>query len=143
MSLIPPVGLTGRHIVVADEDPNVVAFIVGTLRGEGHAVFHAYDGLAAVQLALALSEVHLLISNTRVHGVDGIVLIHLLRERLPSLPVLYLANGARSTPEMEARLPRNTPILREPFTADEIRAAVAMLLNGSAVKSPRDWSPST
>jgi two-component system OmpR family response regulator len=135
MSSTAPAILDGRHIVVADEDPNVVAFVVGTLRGEGYAVFHAYDGLAAVQLALALTEVHLLISNTRVHGVDGIVLIHLLREQLPSLPILYLANSGGSTPEMERRLPPDVQILREPFSAEELRAAVDMLLNSNAVES--------
>jgi DNA-binding response OmpR family regulator len=39
------------HIVVADEDPAVLKFVIQTLRNDGHAVFQAYDGLSAVQLA--------------------------------------------------------------------------------------------
>jgi hypothetical protein len=31
---------------------------------------------------------------------------------------------------MEARLPPGIPILREPFTAEQLRAAVEPLLNG-------------
>jgi hypothetical protein len=34
----------------------------------------------------------------------------------------------RSTLEVEAQLPYDVPILREPFTADELRAAVRPLL---------------
>jgi DNA-binding NarL/FixJ family response regulator len=93
-------------------------------------VVHAYDGLSAVELAFALSEVHLVISNTRVNGLPGIELIYLLRERLPELAIMYIANIDRSTPAIEAQLPANVPILREPFTADELRALVSSLLSG-------------
>jgi DNA-binding response OmpR family regulator len=94
-------GFAGRHIVVADEDRTTVGLVVETLLNEGHAVFHAYDGLSANELALGLKTCDLVISNTRVGGMDGINLIHELREQLPDLPVLYLANNGKSTPELE------------------------------------------
>jgi two-component system OmpR family response regulator len=119
-----------RRIVVADEDPGVVRFIVQTLRQDRHAVFHAYDGLSAIELAFALTEVHLVITNTRVDGLPGVELIYTVRARLPDLPILYLANIDRSTPAIEAKLPRNVPVLREPFTADELRTLVDSLLAG-------------
>jgi DNA-binding response OmpR family regulator len=119
-----------RRILVADEDPRVVDFVITTLRGGGFAVFHAYDALAAVEMALAINECHLVISNTRVNGVPGIDLIYQLRQRLPALPVLYLANVGRSTPRIERLLPADVPILREPFTADQLREAVSALLDG-------------
>ena len=118
-----------RRIIVADEDPSVVSFIIEVLRQDGHAVFHAYDGLAATELAFAIDEVHLVITNSRVNGVPGVALIHTLRERLPRLPVLYIANIDRSTPATEAQLPADVPILREPFTANELRAVVGSLLS--------------
>jgi DNA-binding response OmpR family regulator len=112
------------RIVIADEDPSVVQFVMQTLRKDGNAVFHAYDSLSAVQLAFSLDRCDLLISNTRVEGLPGIDLIHQLRRTLPDLPILYMANLGRSTPELEAKLPPDVPILREPFTAEELRAAV-------------------
>jgi DNA-binding response OmpR family regulator len=121
-----------RHILVCDEDPQIVDYIVTMLRDDGHAVFHAYDGLSATDLALALgSKVHLIISNTKVGGMPGIELIYLLRSRMPNLPILYLANIERSTPEMESKLPRDVPIIREPFTPDELRSMVNALLVGT------------
>ena len=131
MSIPSSADLIGRRrILVADEDPAVVSSIIQTLRSDGHMVVHAYDGLSAVELAFALSEVHLVISNTRVNGLPGIELIYLLRERLPELAIMYIANIDRSTPAIEAQLPANVPILREPFTADELRALVSSLLSG-------------
>jgi two-component system, OmpR family, response regulator len=119
-----------RHIIVAD-DPVVVAFIIQSLRQDGHAVFHAYDALSATQLASALDGTcDLVISNTKVVGADGVELIRALRGKQPKLPILYLANVGRSTPEIEAKLPQGVPILREPFTAEQLRAAIGSLLDG-------------
>jgi len=123
-------GLLDRpRVVVADEDPSVVQFVIETLRTEGNAVFHAYDALSAAQLAFSLDRCDLLISNTRVEGMPGVELILQLRKRLPNLSILYVSNIGRSTPELEAQLPPDIPVLREPFTADELRAAVRPFLS--------------
>jgi DNA-binding NtrC family response regulator len=121
---------TDRHIIVADEDRTAVAFIVGTLRAEGHVVFHAYDVLSAVQLALQLPSIDLVISNTKVEGIDGVGLILQLRKDRPEVPVIYLANTGRSTPEVEAALPPDVAIMREPFTSEKLRNAVESMLDG-------------
>jgi DNA-binding response OmpR family regulator len=130
MSARTPPTFTGRYIVVADEDRRMVDMIIHTLRDDGHAVFHAYDVLSATQLALALEVCDLVISNTKIEGSEGVELILNLRKRLPTLPIIYLANLGRSTPEAEARLPADVPILREPFTAEKLRGTVAAMLDG-------------
>jgi DNA-binding response OmpR family regulator len=107
-----------------------VDMIIRALRDDGHAVFHAYDVLSATQLALALENCDLVISNTKVEGADGVELIQFLRKRLPALPIIYLANLGRSTPELEAQLPADIPTLREPFTMENLRTAVAAMLDG-------------
>jgi DNA-binding response OmpR family regulator len=118
----------GRYIIVADEDRAVVNFVIETLLDEGHAVFQAYDGRSALQLATGLKVCDLVLSNTRVGGVSGLDLIYELRERLPGLAILYLANQGRSTPELEQQLPHRVPVLREPFTAEELRTMIHFLL---------------
>jgi DNA-binding NtrC family response regulator len=110
----------------------MVDFVITTLRGDGHAVFHAYDVLSATQLAMALESCDLVISNTKVAGAQGVELIQYLRLRKPDLPIIYLANKSRSTPEVEAHLPQNVPILREPFTVETLRNTVAAMLDGTA-----------
>ena len=83
---------------------------------------------ARSQLALGLKVCDLVISNSRVGGQAGVDLIIDLRERLPWLSILYLANDARSTPEQERNLPADVPILREPFTSDDLLSVVRPLL---------------
>ena len=64
-------------------------------------------------------------------GQPGVDLIEDLRERLPWISILYVANDARSTPDQEGQLPADVPILREPFTCDDLLAAVRPLLRRS------------
>ncbi len=117
-----------RHIVVADENLTLVTFVVDTLREDGHAVFPAYDAPGANRVALALDHCDLVVTNTRVEGVPSLDLVEELHQRRPHLPVLYLAHAGASTPEVEARLPARVQILREPFTAAQLRSVVNPLL---------------
>jgi len=121
----------GSYIVVADEDRTIANFVIDTLETHGHSVFWAHDGISAIQLALGLKVCDLVISNSRVGGQLGVDLIVDLRERLPWISILYLASDARSTPEQEGKLPSDVPILREPFTGDDLLAAVRPLLRRS------------
>ncbi len=118
-----------RYIVVADEDRAVVNFVIETLLNDGHAVFQAYDGQTAVNLALGLKTCDLVISNTRVGGVAGPELIEELRLYLPDLPIVYLANRGQPASALEAELPDDVTILREPFTAEELRGTVGLVLS--------------
>jgi two-component system response regulator VicR len=127
MSLRRP-GFEGRYIVVADEDRTIANEIIEVLTAEGHAVFLAYDGLSALELAFGLKVCDLVISNSRTGGKPGVELIHELRTMLPWVSVLYLANGGRSTPDLERELPAGVGILREPFSVSELRHAVGSLL---------------
>jgi DNA-binding response OmpR family regulator len=132
----PRSSFAGRFIVVADEDRAVASLVIETLLNDGHAVFQAYDGLSAVELALGLKVCDLVISNTRVGGVAGLELIHELRAELPDLAILYLANQGRSSPAMERQLPDDVPVLREPFTAEELRAVVRPLSTAGRESRP-------
>jgi CheY-like chemotaxis protein len=129
MSPSSPRGVESQRIVVADEDLAVATFVVETLREDGHAVFHSLDGLSAVQLVDALDHCHLLLSDTRsIDGTPELDLLAQLRRRFPALPIVYIANVGRSTPELEAQLPDGVPILREPFTAEELRQLTRSLV---------------
>jgi CheY-like chemotaxis protein len=101
--------------------------MVRTLRSADHCVFQAYDGQAAFELTLGLRNIDLLITNTRMPGMNGPELIRYVREELPTLPILYIQNQEQA-PEVPAGLPGDVPVLREPFTAEQLLAAVRPLL---------------
>ncbi len=116
------------HIVCANQKPQVLDTIVTTLRSQDYCVFQAYDGLAALQLTLALRDVDLLITNTAMPGLNGPQLIHQVREQMPSLPILYIRNADSEHAGVPQGLPADVPMLREPFTAEQLLAEVRPLL---------------
>jgi DNA-binding response OmpR family regulator len=120
---------SGAHIVCADRDRKLLDMIVRTLREDNHCVFQAYDGLAALELCVSLRRIDLLITNTSMPGLNGPQLIRQVREELPMLAILYVRN-LDSPDEVPDSLPPDVPTLPEPFTPDQLRAAVRPLLVG-------------
>jgi DNA-binding response OmpR family regulator len=127
MSAAPDDLHRGAYVVIADEDPKLLDMMVQTLRSRDCCVFKAYDGLAALELTLGLRVVDLLITNTRMPGLNGPQLIRHVREEMPALPILYVAN--KGYPEgAPDGLPADVPTLRDPFTPEQLLEAVRPLL---------------
>ena len=127
---------TVSSIVVADEKPSLVDMMVRTLRGADHCVFQAYDGQAALELALALRDIDLLVTNTHMPGLNGPELIRRVRAMMPALPILYIRNQGHGRGDPNG-LPADVPTLSEPFTAAQLLAAVEPLLDGKG--RARSW----
>jgi CheY-like chemotaxis protein len=130
LQVIPPARVLfnkGPHVVIADEKPELLDFMVGTLRGADYCVFQAYDGLAAYELALSLRTIDLLITDTKMPGLNGPELIRQVRRELPDLPILYVRNQD-DAPGLPDGLPADVPTLAEPFTAEQLLAAVHRLV---------------
>jgi DNA-binding response OmpR family regulator len=121
------------RIIVTDDDPTKLLSITQTLREAGHCVFAAYDGQSALELVAALPGVDLLVTNTRLGSVDGPVLMRGARELHPSMPILHVVQ--RGSPDDDGR-PPDVLTLREPFTPEQLLAAVGGLV-GSATRSAR------
>jgi DNA-binding response OmpR family regulator len=112
------------RIVVTDDDPNLMAFLVKTLRHAGHSVFAAFDGDSACVLALLIPDLDLLVTNTRWGTVSNRELIKLVRSKRPELPILHIGEPM---PNPDGLLDE-VPALPEPFTADQLLGKVKELV---------------
>ena len=113
----------GLRIVVTDDNPVVLATLVQMLVKEGHAVFAAYDGQSACELAEYIPDVDLVISNTRMCNVKIPDLIVQVRAAKPWLAILHIGDPLPSTGPLA-----NVPSLREPFSSEELVAAISSLI---------------
>ncbi len=112
------------RIVVTDDDPALMAFLVTTLRDAGHCVFAAYDGRSACELALLIPELDLLITNTRWGIVTNRELIKAVRNKRPEVPILHIGEPM---PNPDGLLD-DVPALRQPFTVDQLLGKVRDLV---------------
>jgi len=81
------------RILIVDDDPALLRLLALRLHYEGHEVIEADSGAQA--LAKLDHEVpHILITDLRMPGMDGLQLFEVVHRRLPLMPVLILtANG--------------------------------------------------
>ena len=114
-------------VVVADDASPAGAFLVDTLRSDGHRVTHLSDA-RVVPFDLALDDCHLFICGSGFGGRRAVELMADLRDNAPDLPILCIAAALRWTRRLEGMLPAGVTILREPVTAEGLRAAVRSLL---------------
>jgi len=86
------VDLSGRRILVVDDDPAVVWFVGGTLRAAGAVVIEAHDGTQAFDLACRLWP-ELIVSDVMMPGLDGFALCHAVKRDvlLRDIPIVLLS----------------------------------------------------
>lgn len=86
------VDLTGRRVLVADDDPAVAWFVGGTLRAAGAIVTEVHDGAQALELAYHLWP-EFIVSDILMPGLDGFALCQAIKRDvlLRDLPILLLS----------------------------------------------------
>jgi len=122
---------SGRRVLVADDDPNVRSVIARQLVEEGYEVVLARHGGEALEYARAGEPFDLLITDVRMPVVGGWELSSRLRERWPTLPVLYISGYDAELTGENVRATTSTVFLRKPFDLDELSRLVARLLGGA------------
>jgi two-component system, chemotaxis family, chemotaxis protein CheY len=108
-----PANLGGRHILVADEDPKVVEFVIRTLRADGFAVFEDSALIRSVTRVAFPATTH------QLHEAEnGRQALELLDRTLEPFDAIILdlrmpeMNGVESVEAIRQRpLHRDTPIV--------------------------------
>ena len=77
------------HVLVCDDDKEIVEAISIYLMTEGYEVFKAYDGMEALAI-LKKEEIHLLLIDIMMPKMDGIHATMKLREQ-SNIPVIILS----------------------------------------------------
>lgn len=134
------------RILIVDDDPALLRLLALRLHYEGHTVVEADSGAAA--LATLDHELpHIMITDLRMPGMDGLALFAAVHRRVPLMPVLMLtANG--TIPDAVNAMQRGvfgyvtkpfegTDLMREVNRALEVSAALGADMPGE--KSGETW----
>lgn len=117
-------------ILVVDDDDEVRTNLTDSLTALGHQVIAAADGKAALA-ALQAREPDLMLLDFAMPGMNGAEVARRVRERWPVLPIVF-ASGYADTAALEAAIGRNTPMLRKPFTIDQLSRILSRELGRAA-----------
>ena len=116
------------RILVIDDDPDTRAMLEQILTPAGYEVILAADGKAGVE-RYRTSPADLVITDLYMPNQDGLETIRQLRSCFPEVAIIAMS-GTTNTGTMLS-IAQNVAavgILRKPFVADELIAAVARAL---------------
>lgn len=112
------------RILVAEDEPDVLTFVVRALRGAGHEVEGAGDGsdaLAALDRAREAGRAHdLLLTDILMPVMDGVSLALLAARDQPALRIMLMTGYSDQRERAHGLEAIIHDILLKPFTLDEL-----------------------
>jgi PAS domain S-box-containing protein len=117
-------------VLVVEDDLQVREVTVRSLRAGGYLVLAAGGGREALDLlAREGAQLHLLVTDVVMQGLDGRALADELRRRHPELRVLYVSGHAEDAILERGVLEPGVAFLPKPFTASSLLARVRAVLD--------------
>ena len=126
-----PTSSEGETILVCEDDADVRAYSVQSLRELGYRVIEAADGKAALrQLQNAGGEVDLLFTDIVLPGgMTGATVADEARKIQPGLRVLFTTGYARNAIVHHGRVDPGVELLSKPFSFADLAGRVRHLLD--------------
>jgi len=135
-------------ILVVEDDDDVRAYAVDSLRELGYRVLEAHDGPAALRLFERQEQpIDLLFTDVVMPGMTGRELADELRKSQRRLPVLYTSGYTRNAIVHAGRLDPGVDLIAKPFTFEDLAEKVRDVLDAGRTRcalivnsDPSTWS---
>jgi DNA-binding response OmpR family regulator len=126
------------RILVVEDEPRIVSFLVRGLESEGFTVDSEVDGLSAVRAATT-RRYDLIVLDLLLPKLDGLSVLRELQRRRPRLPVVILSARGDLQTKLRGFELGATDYLPKPFALDELIARIRAHLrrNGAGLDGNR------
>jgi len=128
----------GRRVLVADDEINIRRVLEAILRREGYDVVTAGNGNEALQKMN--SDVHSVITDLKMPGMDGMTLLRKLSADYPDVPVVMITAHGSVENAVEAVKLGAFDYIEKPFEQEQIRQVVQKAL-GTHARAKQSASP--
>jgi two-component system chemotaxis response regulator CheY len=115
-----------KSILVVDDDANLRQTLVMIIRNAGYEVFVAESAQRCL-LLLQSRTYDLMVLDQKIHGMNGLTLITVIRRMYPEMPVLFLAGNGSSEMERTLRQSGIRGYLVKPIDPEKILDLVQTL----------------
>ena len=123
--------LSGRKILVAEDEPDQLNFIKTVLEDNGAVVVEAHNGTQALERARAELP-HVMTLDISMPGMDVMALLTEIKsdDRLGALKICIISGRPELRLILRDRHLNANAYLDKPFTEEELVASIKSLLNG-------------
>lgn len=115
------------RILIAEDEPRIVRFLVKGLQAEGHVTTAAGDGNEALHLALS-GDFDLMLLDLGLPGKDGMDVLAGIRRRNARLPIIVLTARTATADIVTGLDSGANDYVRKPFRLAELLARVRLQL---------------
>jgi two-component system response regulator PilR (NtrC family) len=131
-------------ILIVDDEQSMRDFLTILLQKEGYQVETRGDGESALH-CLEDNSFDLVISDIRMPGIGGLDLLHSIKGKHPTLPVILITAFVSPADAVAAMKDGAFDYISKPFKVEEIknciRSATARKISDTPVQSPADAFP--
>ncbi|HEU4367141.1 MAG TPA: ATP-binding protein, partial [Methylomirabilota bacterium] len=124
--------ISGKTILVVDDEPDIAATLAEALQGDGHQVAVATQGVMALEM-LAQRSYDLVLSDSKMPGLDGVEFFRELIHRFPALRrrVIFITGDVLDSEKLQFLASTEAPCLTKPFDIREVCQLVRRVLVGA------------
>lgn len=115
------------HILIVEDNPDLVANLYDFFEGKGHTIDVAYEGKAGLQFALS-ERYDAIILDLALPGLDGIEICGRLRDAGREVPILMLTARDTLDDKLEGFTSGADDYLVKPFSLLELEARLTALV---------------
>ena len=124
---------SGETILVVEDDPNVRAYVVEALSGVGYRVVEASDAEDALVVFASNPEIHLMLTDVVMPGMNGRALADMIRQSRPTVKTLFMTGYSRNAIVHQGRLDPGVSLIQKPFSQASLAARIRSLLDAQPV----------
>ncbi len=119
-----------KRLLVVDDEPDIAGVLAEILKQAGHHVDTANDGAAALEL-LARRPYDLVLTDTKMPGLDGVGFFREIERRFPTLRgrLIFITGDLLSRDKREFLESTGAPCLTKPFDVEEVRRLAHRMLS--------------
>ena len=119
-------------ILIVDDEETLRDTMVFDFKRKGFTVLSAENGVAAFEL-VKVNKVHLVISDMRMPGGDGMSLLEQIRTHYPGIPNVIFITGFADVTEEAAIAKGAKKVLSKPFDRKVLMNSVLEALLSTAI----------
>ena len=115
-------------VLVVEDDRAIRYLFTAVLRGDGFVVIACEDGTSALAMARAkIDEIHAVVTDSSMPGLDGRQLIAEIRAMRPAMPILVVS-GSVEEGANRSSTDRSITYLCKPLSPDRLTVELRKLL---------------
>jgi DNA-binding NtrC family response regulator len=124
-----------KTILLVDDEPDILVTLADMLGKHGYTIIARRDAESALSLVREGTPIDLVITDLRMPGMSGSELTTILRQTLPSVPIIMLTGYGSVETYLKSMSSGVFEYVNKPVQARELRRIVKTALEWSRAKN--------